>query len=106
MMSLILSIIGGTFKDWVSSKSKAELLKAEAKIENSKNSLIGWSDEFLVLIWSYPFISLFIPPLRESTQAAFEQLGIFPDWYVGGFLSISFAVFGIDKLFRWKKNND
>lgn len=106
MVSFLLSLVGGTFKDWLSNKQASEQLKVKARIENSKNSLYGWSDEYLILIWSYPFISLFIPSLRQSTAEAFQQLSVLPDWYVGGFLSITFAVFGIDKLFKWRSKRD
>lgn len=104
MIDLILSLFGGTFKDWLSNKQETNKLKAIAKIENSKNQLSGYSDEFLILVWSYPFISMFVPSLSEQTATAFEKLVLLPDWYVGGFISITFAVFGIDKVFRWKKD--
>jgi hypothetical protein len=102
MVNFIVNLLGGTLKDWLADKREIGKKKAEANIETSKNSMLGWSDEYLILVWSYPFISLFIPSLREKTEGAFSQLGILPDWYIAGFLSITFAVFGIDKLFKWK----
>jgi len=103
MFNMIASIFFGTFKDWFSSKQKLDEIKTKARLENSKNQLVGYSDEFLILVWSYPSISIFIPSLQAQTALAFEKLALLPGWYVGGFISITFAVFGIDKLFRWKK---
>lgn len=102
MTGFFLSLIGGTFKDWVSSKSKVAEAKAIAKVQNIGKGISGWSDEYLVLVWSYPLIAAFVPALQPSVAAGFEYMNSLPEWYVGGFISISFAVFGIDKLFRWK----
>jgi len=102
MINLLLSMVTGTFKSWFDNKQETDKLKSIAKIENSKNHLSGYSDEFLILVWSYPFISMFIPATQQSTALAFEKLALLPEWYVGGYISITFAVFGIDKLFRYK----
>lgn len=102
MINLLLSLITDTFADWFKNKQETDKLVKVARIERAKNHLSGYSDEFLILVWSYPFISLFIPALRQSTSDAFNHLSTLPDWYVAGFLSITFAVFGIDKLFKWR----
>jgi len=102
MLNLIVSFFSGTFSEWFGNKQELDKLKSIAKIENSKNHLSGYSDEFLILVWSYPFVSMFIPATQQSTALAFEKLALLPEWYVGGYISITFAVFGIDKLFRYK----
>jgi len=102
MINLIISALTGTFQQWFSDKQETDKITKLARIENSKNQLSGYSDEFLILVWSYPFVSMFIPSLSDETAIAFGKLSALPDWYVGGFISITFAVFGIDKLFRWK----
>ena len=63
----------------------------------------GYSDEFLLIVWSSPIIMIFTP-WYEYAARGFDRLATLPDWYVGGFISITFAVFGIDKLFKWKGN--
>ncbi len=103
MFNMLLSLMGGTFQTWLSNKQETDKLQKVAKIESSKAHLAGYSDEFLILVWSYPFVSMFIPAFQEHTALAFEKLLLLPDWYVGGFISITFAVFGIDKLFKFKK---
>jgi hypothetical protein len=100
MWAMLLSLMGGTFKDWLSNKQEVEKAKAIARIEHVKNGIPGYSDEYLVLVWSYPFIAAFIPALQPSVEAGFEFMEAMPDWYVGGFITVSFAVFGIDKLFK------
>ena len=103
MLNLLVSLVSGTFQTWLKDKQETDKLKTLAKIENSKGHLLGYSDEFLILVWSYPFIACFVPYLYPSAVKGFERLSTMPDWYIGGFISITFAVFGIDKLFRWKK---
>ena len=34
----------------------------------------------------------------------FDYLEKLPEWYVGGFITVTFAVFGVDKLFAYKKS--
>ena len=102
---LITGLLGGLggLKEWFTKKADIAERKAVARIENVSKGIPGYSDEYLVLVWSYPAVASFVPALQPSiTQglAHFQQL---PDWYVAGFISISFAVFGIDKLFRWRQ---
>ena len=94
----IIDLVGGFFQN----KAKLSEAKTMARIENSNTLLSGWTDEYLVIVWSYPMVSLFIPGLEAHTVAGFEKLSSLPEWYVGGFISISFAVFGINKLFKYK----
>lgn len=88
---------------WFENRAEVGKAKAAATAERVKTHLAGWSDEFLVLVWSYPFISVFIPFLAPYTKQGFENLALLPEWYVAGFITITFAVFGIDKLFAYKR---
>jgi len=100
------SILINTALSWVTSffENRRDVGKAltQAKIENANKHINGWGDEYLIIVWSYPFISMFVPKLQSATSAAFVQAATLPDWYIGGFVSITFAVFGINKLFRFK----
>lgn len=102
MMSLLLNLVGGTFKDWLSYTTELAKQKQIARSKVMNDGISGYSDEFLVLVWSYPVIASFIPDLQYSVAQGFSFLETMPEWYIGGFMSISFAVFGIDKLFRFK----
>ena len=101
--SLIANLVGGTFNKYVTKKGEIADKKAVARIENVSKGISGYSDEYLVLIWSYPVVASFVPYLQDSVDAGMEYLTALPEWYIGGFMAISFAVFGIDKIFRYKK---
>lgn len=103
MTSFFLSLFAGTFKDWWATRQESDKLKAVASVERSKSAMAGWSDEYLLFVWSLPFIMVFTP-WHDIASRGFERLATLPDWYVGGFISISFAVFGIDKIFKWRGN--
>lgn len=105
MWSLLLNLAGGTFKDWLSSRQEIDKAKALARIESVKSGIPGYSDEYLVFVWSYPFVAAFVPALQPSVAAGFEFMEQMPEWYIAGWVTVSFAVFGIDKLFKidWSK---
>lgn len=103
MWGFLLNLAGGTVKDWVTSRSKIAEQKALARIETVQKGIPGYSDEFLVVVWSYPAIASFIPALADSAQKGIENFNALPDWYTIGFMTISASVFGIDKAFRFKK---
>jgi hypothetical protein len=102
MMTMLLNLFGGTIKDWFKHKADIQERKEIARIENVSKGIPGYSDEYLILVWSYPFAASFVPYLQPSVSAGFEFMSTMPEWYVGGFITVSFAVFGIDKLFKYK----
>lgn len=101
--SLITSLVSDLLKDWWGNRQKINKAKIEARIKNVSEGIPGYSDEFLILIWAAPFVLCFIPGSDVWIKNGFDNFSQLPDWYVGGFISISFAVFGIDKIFKWKK---
>lgn len=103
MLSMVLSLVGGTFQNWLSGRQEIEQKKAVARIENVGKGIPGYSDEFLIFVWSYPSIACFVPFLEESARRGIENFNAMPEWYQLGFITISMAVFGIDKVFRFKK---
>lgn len=104
MMGLLVNLLAGTFGDWLKNGAKLEQTKAEARAKAVSQGIPGWSDNFLVLVWSYPAIAGFIP--IESVQVAASNgmatFSDYPDWYIAGFMGITGAVFGIDKLLKFK----
>jgi hypothetical protein len=103
LISALLTTGAGGLKDWFGKKSDIAERKAIARIENVSKGIPGYSDEFLLLVWSYPAIASFIPSLQDSVNNGLAYFDALPEWYVGGFIAISFSVFGIDKIFRLKK---
>lgn len=93
----------GIVQSFLSGRQKISEAKADMKIQRMQNGIPGYSDEVLIFIWAAPFVAVFIPGLETYAVAGFNNLDQLPDWYVGGFITISFAVFGIDKIFAWKK---
>jgi hypothetical protein len=102
MNPLIVSSVVGWVADFFKNKKELNMEIQKAKIANVNSHLAGWSDEYLILVWGYPFITMFIPALSPATIKGFEQIALLPDWYIGGFISITFSVFGINKLFAYK----
>tara|TARA_R110001599_G_scaffold287356_2_gene489916 strand:+ start:10058 stop:10384 length:327 start_codon:yes stop_codon:yes gene_type:complete len=100
--SLLSEGVAG-LRNWFGKKADISEKKELARIENVSRGIPGYSDEYLVLIWSYPAIASFIPYLQPVVAKGIENFSALPEWYVGGFITISFSVFGIDKIFRWKK---
>lgn len=99
---LFASLVGGGIKDYFTKKGQIASIKAEAQASRAANGIPGYSDEYLVFVWSYPAVASFVPALQPSVQAGFEFMATMPEWYVGGFMTVSAAVFGLDKLLRYK----
>ena len=102
MLSFLTSLAAGSVKDWLTSRNKIAEAKAQAKAQQVQNGIAGWSDEWLVMVWSYPIVGAFIPQLQPYVASGFEFLSGLPDWYIGGYLSVTAAVFGIDKYLKFK----
>lgn len=102
MWGALLSVLGGTFGDWVKSRSAIAEAKAKARAESVRNGIPGWSDEYLVLIVTFPFIACFIPGLDQVAQAGIDNFEKMPEWYQGIFGTVVLAVFGLDKVMKWK----
>ena len=105
MSGLLLSLLGGTFKDWVGSRSKIAEKRADARASAVANGIPGWSDEWLVIVWSFPFVACYLPGGGEYATAALAHIDGLPEWYVHGFMVITSAVFGLDKIIKWRSGN-
>lgn len=104
MLHTVLKIAGPLVTGFMENRQKVSAAKADLKVQRLTNGIPGYSDEFLIFIWAAPFVACFVPGLQNYAREGFEYLSNLPDWYVGGFVSITFAVFGIDKLFAYKKS--
>lgn len=91
-------------------EAEAEVFKRKATSESDwdmlaqKNSEDSWKDEFLLIVFSIPFVMAFIEPLQPYVQAGFEILDKTPEWYrysLGVMVAASFGVRSYLKL--WKK---
>ncbi len=89
--------------EYFSKKQTAESEQSANRQAVLVQHLAGWSDEYLLVIWSYPFWSSFVPVLAPHTQRGFENIGLLPEWYINGFMLLTGAVFGVNKFMKWKK---
>jgi hypothetical protein len=104
MLGALFKVAGPLVSGFLENRQKVSAAKAELKVQRLTNGIPGYSDEFLIIIWSAPFILSFIPGLQGYAALGFEHLEKLPEWYVGGFITVTFAVFGVDKLFAYKKS--
>lgn len=90
---------------WIDRRGQVAAASHAAKLERIKAQQGDWKDEWLIVIWSYPFVSMFIPitTVQQATFAALDRIGILPEWYLGGWVAISLAIFGVDKITKVKR---
>jgi len=91
-------------------EAEAEVFKRKATSESDwdllaqRNAENSWKDEYLLIVFSIPFLMAFIEPLQPYVQAGFEILDKTPEWYrysLGVMVAASFGVRSYLKL--WKK---
>lgn len=102
LLGSVFGTAAGGLREYFSKKGDIAERKAVARIETVSKGIPGYSDEYLILVWSYPAVASFIPILQPSVSAGLAHFNQLPDWYIASFITITFAVFGIDKFFRWK----
>lgn len=100
-LTALLPVIANTVSNWVGGMTEATKTKAAAVAENMKARAGSFGEVYLLVIWSYPFVSLFVPGLAEYTYNGFEQISNLPEWYANGFITISFTWFGVSKVQNW-----
>lgn len=101
----IMSPALGLANTWIERRGQVAVAKHEARLERIKAMEGDWKDEWLIVIWSYPFVSMFVPitAVQQATFAALDRIGILPEWYLGGWVAISLAIFGVDKITKVKR---
>lgn len=99
----LINPVGEAIKTWQKNRSEAGQARHEANMARIKDHSTSWKDEIVLLVWSYPVVSAFIPPLQENTSQAFLYMQDLPEWYLGGFIAISLAVYGVNKVARFKR---
>lgn len=70
-----------------------------------KNMNKTWKDEYLMFVWSLPFIGSFIPGVQDHVLEGWRFIAKAPYWYTLGFLGILAATFGLRWLFEKKMKN-
>lgn len=102
LVSFLADKLTGSVGEFFKAKSVAETERVKMRMKAVSEGIPGWSDEWLILVWSLPLVAAFFPGLREQAAQGFQVLETFPEWYVGGFYTVTAAVFGIDKFIKIK----
>lgn len=104
-------------QDIAKARIEAEIKKIEGQatrdltydlqaLENQKSS---WKDEYMTLIFTFPFIISFLSPfidvlcgsnISPQIAKAWETVGLAPDWYKWIMIGIVASVYGLRWLFR------
>lgn len=114
LWNLAAGIVGGIFDDWKARRENARQVEKAvtenrirlAQSEQSHNqewemrALEGrdaWLRRVSFFFWSAPLLWAYFDP--GGARAYFvESLAGLPDWYVGGYLAITGAVWGLSEL--------
>jgi hypothetical protein len=105
-LTALTTFIGPVSKivgNWQVRRGQVSAAAHEAKLERIKSQRGDFKDEYLLFIWSAPLLCAFVPALQDNAFRAFDYMSKLPDWYMGGWVAISLAVFGVDKLVKMKK---
>jgi hypothetical protein len=105
LVSLLPGFLGRVFDfadGWQERRKQVLDAKHEVRVSAIKAHKGSLKDEYVLFIFSYPIISAFIPPLRANTEESLEFISSLPPWISGGFVTISLAIYGLDKLIKIK----
>ena len=94
--------VSNMVSQWQERRSQVAQASHEAKLERIRAQKNDWKDEFLLIVWSTPILISFVPPLQDSAFKAFDYMKELPEWYMGGWVAISLAVFGVNKFMKVK----
>ena len=105
LLGKLIGPVSSAIGKWQDRRREVAQAKHEASIERIKAQRGDWKDEAVLIIVTYPFITMFLPfePLQRNTFEAFERLSNLPEWYVGLYAGICMAVFGIQAIPKLRK---
>lgn len=128
-LTILTTLIGKLFglgKDWVEAKYKQETAKVENKIALEKaktqakitiaqkdadasnnvdlmtirNQRHTWTDEYIKVVFTLPFILMFLPWTQEYVASGFEAFKTYtPDWYKYVIYAIVVSELGMRRVF-------
>ena len=90
----------------IEGESQRDLTYDLQALENQKTS---WKDEFLTLVFTFPFMISFLSPFIDAlfntkispeVANAWHTVGLAPDWYQWIMIGIVASVYGLRWLFR------
>ena len=90
-------------------KAKAAVYEKKALSDENwdmtalQNSQSSWKDEYLLLVFSVPFVMAFIPQLQEYVKVGFEVLENTPEWYRWALAIMISSSFGVRSFLKIMK---
>lgn len=126
MVGLILGKLFGMGETWVEAKTKQATLKVENKIAiegattqaaitikqkdadatndidliSIKNQRFTWTDEYIKVLFTLPFILMFFPYTQEYVVEGFKAFQLYtPDWYQYVIYAIVISELGMRRIF-------
>jgi len=92
-------------------QAKAEIMRKQATLDGDwdlsalQQAETSWKDEYLLILFSIPFVMAFIPPLQPYVEQGFVVLrDSVPDWYKAGLSVMIAASFGVRSYMKfWKR---
>jgi hypothetical protein len=83
---------------------RKSLQEGEWDLESMRGSKDSWKDEYLLILFSIPFIMAFIPQAQPYVESGIALITSFPDWYKAGLAVMIAASFGVRSYTKlWKK---
>lgn len=93
----------------IQNASREDAMDLEYDLQALKNMKSTWKDEFLLIVYSFPFILSFLAPFIDAfwdldivngVARAWETVGLAPSWYQWLMLGVAAATFGLRWLFQ------
>ena len=106
LASVLPGVLGRAFDfadGWQERRAAEAVAKHEARLAALKSHQNDWKDDYVLVIFSYPVVSMFIPFLRDNTGDSIRALATLPQWFTGTLVAITMAIYGFQKIPKLKK---
>lgn len=106
LASILPGALGRAFdfaEGWQERRKQESEARHEANLAKIGQQDKSWKDEYVLIIASYPPVSIFVPFLRDNTIESLAIIGQLPEWSVGLWVAIALSVYGVQKIPKVKK---
>jgi hypothetical protein len=106
LASILPGALGRVFDfadGWQQRRADEAKARHEGRLEALRSHSGDWKDEYALVMFSYPVVSMFIPFLRENTMESIDYMASLPQWYTGTLVGIVLAIYGFQKIPKVKK---
>jgi hypothetical protein len=101
-------------KKIIEAEANAKLAISEAKIRMAEKGQLNdydldklamqnmeksWKDDFVLILFSVPMVSAFIPSLADDALKGFEVIAKMPEWYMWVYIGMIIVIFGMRGMF-------